>query len=242
MENQSLITEDEIKKIFAPAKRRGGAKNIFKSIIKEIIYMVIIFVVSFSIVNWPAVSQHLKYWWNIDYRNQTSIQNPTPAQAVPKNGSQIIISKIGVEAPITWDIPYTEIIPKLRDGVVHYKGTAHPNEVGNVFIIGHSSDYIWSDGKYKDIFALIDKLVAGDRIKIIYKDQVYLYEVYDAMIIKPSQTEVLNPTDQPILTLMTCYPVGSTRNRLVVQAKLISQPGNLNQNNSPQIFPLPSTR
>lgn len=245
MDNKKdLITEKDIADLFTPQQKK---ESVFspKRIFKEILLMGTIFIVSFVLVNWPAVSQYMRYWWHIDFRNQSSLTSSTPTptpSTYPMDETRLIINRIGVDAPIIWDISYAQINPQLENGVVHYAGTAHPGEIGNTFIIGHSSDYVWKNGQYKQIFALLDKLVPGDKISIIYKGKAYDYEVTNSIVVKPTATEVLNPTAEPTLSLMTCYPVGTTRSRLVVQAKLITPLEGERQKSIPNIYPLPKIR
>jgi sortase A len=159
--------------------------------------MLFVFVISFSIINWPAISTKLKYWWRVDYHNAT--YKPTKqsaSQTFPNN--RIIIQKIGVDAPIIWNIEASKIHSELSNGVVHYKGTAQAGETGNVFFSGHSSDFIWAKGDYKNVFALLDKLVAGDIITITQNNKTYTYKVNNAFIVKPTETKVLEPTPSPI--------------------------------------------
>lgn len=134
----------------------------------------------------------------------------------------LIIPKISVKAPIIWNVAPDEklMLNKLQEGVIHYNGTALPDElVGNVFISGHSSYYWWDKGDYKTIFANLDKLESGDELALAYIDKVYIYKVIDKIIVKPEQTEVLNKTDKPIISLMTCVPVGTNLKRLIIKAE-----------------------
>ena len=144
---------------------------------------------------------------------------------------ELYIPKLDIKAPIVWDSPVDEdtMLNNLKLGLVHYKGTTKPGEKaedgeGNVFISGHSSYYWWDDGKYKTIFANLDQLNKGDQIGIGYKDLVYVYKVFDKFEVDPSETSVLKQdTDKPILSLMTCVPVGTNLRRLIVKAELIAR-------------------
>jgi LPXTG-site transpeptidase (sortase) family protein len=143
----------------------------------------------------------------------------------PHAAPQISIQKIGVKAPVIFDEPsYTEwkIQLALRRGPVHYGTTAMPGQVGNVVIIGHSSGQLWAPGDYKFVFTLLDKLQAGDTINIGYNGILYTYKVTDTAVIKPTDFSILTQTSFPELTLVTCTPVGTSTNRLVVHAKQIS--------------------
>lgn len=151
-----------------------------------------------------------------------------------------IIPKINIKAPIIWNSPpdETSMLANLQNGIAHYSGTSLPGTgKGPIFITGHSSYYWWDKGKYKTVFANLDKLESGDEIGIGYNNKVYVYKVYEKIVVKPEQTEVLNPVDEPILALMTCVPVGTNLKRLIVHAKQIET----TQSTIPQQKETPST-
>jgi sortase A len=131
------------------------------------------------------------------------------------------IDKISLDVPITWDVANDSIIEKLKNGVVHYDGTSRPGEGGNIFVVGHSSNYSWVRSDYNSVFALLDKLIRGDQIFIYYKSKKYTYEVVDQKVVSPKNVEIIDNTNEEMLTLMTCWPVGTSLNRLVIQAKLL---------------------
>lgn len=115
-----------------------------------------------------------------------------------------------------------QIQKDLRGGVIHYPGTAYPGQIGNVFITGHSSYYFWDPGRYKNVFALLDRLVAGDKVIVYFDSKKYIYEVYDIKVVEPDETSVLSqPMNRSILTLMTCTPTGTVSKRLIVNLQQI---------------------
>lgn len=139
--------------------------------------------------------------------------------------NQLLIPKIEVNAPIIWknDADERTMVKALEDGIAHYGFTALPSDgEGNVFLTGHSSYLPWAPGKYKSIFANLDRLESGDQLAVSFRGVVYLYEVKDKRVVKPSDLSVLEASAEPTLTLMTCVPVGTNLNRLVVVANLIS--------------------
>jgi len=138
----------------------------------------------------------------------------------------ILIPKINVDAPIVYPTESSNdaILTAIKDGVAHYPNTAMPGRVGNVFLTGHSSYYWWNGGKFNQVFALLDKLTVGDLIYVYYQGGKYIYRVNQSFIVNPSQVDILNSSGKPILTLMTCTPVGTSLRRLVVQADLVGRP------------------
>lgn len=139
--------------------------------------------------------------------------------------NQLLIPKISVNAPIIWGSAPDDatMLANLRQGVVHYGFTALPSDgKGKVFISGHSSSPLWDPGKYKTVFANLDRVEIGDQLALTYQGVVYLYAVTNKQVVKPTDTSVLDQTDEPTLALMTCVPVGTSLNRLIVTSELIS--------------------
>lgn len=109
----------------------------------------------------------------------------------------------------------------LQRGVGHYLDTALPGKVGNFAIAGHRTTY----GKP---FNQIDKLIGGDVVLIETKDYYFVYRVSGHQIVAPTQVSVLDPVpDEPrvkateaVLTMTSCHPEFSARERYVVHAQL----------------------
>jgi LPXTG-site transpeptidase (sortase) family protein len=111
---------------------------------------------------------------------------------------------------------------ELEKGIVRYPGTALPGGVGNSFIFGHSSNNPWIKSEYNDVFALLDTLVYGDEIIVYYDQHKYVYTVVDKTVVKPGDHTTIDARDstKKELSLMTCWPVGTTLNRLIVFTQL----------------------
>jgi sortase A len=101
----------------------------------------------------------------------------------------------------------------LRLAVGHIPGTSWPGENGNVGLAGHRDTF----------FRNLRHIRPGDEIRIVTTDGVMEYRVERTSIVKPGDVWVLEPTDGPVLTLITCYPftfVGTAPERFVVRAAL----------------------
>jgi sortase A len=108
----------------------------------------------------------------------------------------------------------------LRAGAGHYPNTPLPGEEGNVAIAGHRTTY----GKP---FANLDHLKIGDEIFLETPVGKYTYKVArDPFVVTPTDFSVISQTPGKTLTLTTCHPKGSARQRLVVKAELISETAN----------------
>lgn len=124
----------------------------------------------------------------------------------------------------------------LRAGAGHYPETALPCEAGNVGIAGHRTTY----GKP---FANVDRLKPGDAIVLETPLGSCTYEVEAtpvgrtpandlraSFIISPKDTSVVAPPTDPdakLLTLTSCHPKNSARQRIIIRAKLVKadEPG-----------------
>ncbi|MGH2772720.1 MAG: sortase [Actinomycetota bacterium] len=117
----------------------------------------------------------------------------------------------------------------LRAGAGHYSRTPKPCQPGNVGIAGHRTTF----GKP---FNRIDELKAGDTIILHLPDKAKCtYRVVEgargaprpragsaAWVTLPSDYAVLNKLPGSMLTLTTCHPKGSAKERLVLRAELVS--------------------
>jgi LPXTG-site transpeptidase (sortase) family protein len=145
----------------------------------------------------------------------------------PTSTPEVIIPKINVEIPVTYDEKSTDeaaIENQLESGVVHYPTTSLPGQNGNAAFFGHSSNNIFNKGKYKFAFVLLHTLVPGDTFYLTNNGKVYVYKVITKTVVPPSEVSVLNPVagQTATATLITCDPPGTSLNRLVVVGQQIS--------------------
>jgi len=89
-----------------------------------------------------------------------------------------------------------------------------PGPTGTVGISGHRTTY-------GAPFRRVEELAPGDTIDLYSPYRRYRYEVTRTLIVRPDQTEVVDPTEHPSLTLTACHPPFSARYRIAVQADLV---------------------
>lgn len=102
---------------------------------------------------------------------------------------------------------------QLRWGAGHLTGSAYPGESGNCVLAAHR-DYTF--GTY---FSRLDEVNEGDTIEVEYLGFTHSYRVIGSMVTTPDDLSVLMPTEKPTLTLITCHPRGSGKERLIVTAE-----------------------
>lgn len=139
--------------------------------------------------------------------------------------SSIVIPKIGANSKVIRDVDPTNsrIYQKaLSQGVAHAAGTSLPGEKGNVFLFAHSSDNVVNANMYNSVFYLLNKLEQGDKIYLISDRRKFVYKVSETKLIRADEVTYLNKeSDRSQVTLMTCWPAGTTLKRFIVIAELI---------------------
>lgn len=136
------------------------------------------------------------------------------------------IPSLGIEAPVVYvkEVNESQFQKALAGGVVHFPETAKPGEFGNVYIFGHSSDYAWSKGAYKTVFALLTKIKPGAEILISDQDgKLFTYIAKEALVIAPTDVKYLSQEkyEKKLLTLQTSYPIGTALKRYIVRAEIL---------------------
>ncbi len=154
---------------------------------------------------------------------ELEVTPPDTRVNIPRISKNVPIVRVSTEKLIQrdWEALENEIQDALRSGVVHFPGTALPGQDGNVVITGHSSYFPWDPGRFKDVFALLHQVSIGDQIEVYHNQQKYNYVVYDKKVVKPDQVEVLTQKGDDRLTLITCTPVGTNINRLIILARQV---------------------
>lgn len=151
-----------------------------------------------------------------------SVREAYVQKRVPEGSpvTRLRIPKLGVDTVVVEGASEES----LRSGAAHYSGTALPGEPGNVAIAGHRTTY----GKP---FNELDRLGPGDQVFLDTPVGPYVYEMVEPFdghanpwVVAPDQIEVIEPTEDDSLTLTTCHPKGSDRQRLIARLELVETP------------------
>ncbi|MBE4740096.1 MULTISPECIES: class E sortase [Streptomyces] len=150
-------------------------------------------------------------------------ESPAHAQAY----AVLVIPRIHLRAPVAEGVGRAEVLDKGYVG--HYPGTAQPGRPGNLALAGHRTTH-------GEPFRHLDRLKAGDEIRVETRDAVHTY-VVDSTLPQtaPGDGGVLRPVPRSevrpsygyrerghYLTLTTCTPAYTSTYRLVVWGKLRS--------------------
>jgi sortase A len=102
---------------------------------------------------------------------------------------------------------------ELERGAGHLPASALPGKRGNMVLAAHRDTF----------FRPLRNIRVGDRVHIHRPSGDSVYIVKSAWIVEPDQVDVLKPTAESALTLITCYPfryIGPAPERFVVRAVL----------------------
>lgn len=136
----------------------------------------------------------------------------------------ILIPKIGANAKIFPNVDPSKpdiFLPILREGVAHAQGTVFPGQAGNIYLFAHSTDNFWDVGRYNAVFYLLKDLRVGDDVVIFSQNVRHNYVVKKTEVVSPSEVSFIThaQTGKELLILQTCWPPGTTWQRLLVFAE-----------------------
>jgi LPXTG-site transpeptidase (sortase) family protein len=133
-------------------------------------------------------------------------------EALPGGGvfGRLVIERIGLDTIVVKGTSTAD----LKRGPGWIDWTELPGPSGTCGISGHRTTYL---APFRDL----DRLAAGDTIELFSPYRRYRYRVTGSVVVRPDQTEVVDPGPRPALTLTACHPPYSARFRLAVMADLV---------------------
>ncbi|MCK9486267.1 MAG: sortase [Dehalococcoidia bacterium] len=137
-----------------------------------------------------------------------------------RHATRIVIESVGLDALVS---PVGLV---YRDGRLHYDvprveagqyaGTAAPGDAGNTVIGGH----VARRGA-AGVFQGLPDVSAGDVVRVFRGDRVFRYSITEIRVVAADATDVMSPTQEATLTLITCFPDDQYAERLVVVGRLL---------------------
>ena len=133
----------------------------------------------------------------------TSVAIPT---AGPQQARSIFI-------PNLWNSPAPVVMgdgwEQLKRGIGQHIGSVNPGENGNLVLSAHNDIF-------GELFRDLDRLQPGDEIIVQTATQQFVYIVDRTVIVEPTDVEVMDPTENATITLISCYPYLVDDQRIVV--------------------------
>ena len=128
---------------------------------------------------------------------------------------RLVIPSIGLD----WIVVEGVQVADLKKGPGHFRETPMPGQLGNSAIAGHRTTY---GAPFFDL----DELEPGDLIEVQTLVGTYTYEVTGSEVVSPADYALVIPTTDPTvatLTLATCTPAYTARERLIVYSVLVPE-------------------
>lgn len=175
-----------------------------------IVVMLVLYMVSVPVL--PALQ-----WWAkhdapvISSPRVTRVEVPAAA-AVPAENTLVVPSLNLSESIFDGKSPNV-----LEKGIWHRPGTSTPDAGSNTVLAGHRFTY------NNKVFYHLDKVQLKDQIIVYWQGKVYEYEVSNIKVVPPTEVSVEASTDDAMLTMYTCTPLVTGKDRLIIQAKLIKK-------------------
>ena len=185
-----------------------------------------LWVIGFWLLGWAVATNLMGRIYQARQERALSFSSVTLDPATPAAADPLVLAARGDLDPLVLgriEIPRIGVTAIVREGdddatlavaVGHISGTARPGERGNMALAGHRDSF----------FRALRDIRRQDAIRFFTQTHCYEYAVDSTEIVTPANTKVLDPTSQPILTLVTCYPfeyVGHAPDRFIVRASLV---------------------
>jgi len=143
-------------------------------------------------------------------QNLASLPVPT---ASPQQAVRLQVPAIKVDHPVVQGDGWEQ----LKKGIGQHIGTPNPGQKGNIVLSAHND-------VFGQIFQDLDRLKPGDSVILFTNQRTYTYLVRQTQIVEPTQVEVMAPTSEAVVTLISCYPYRVDNKRIVVTAALQDSP------------------
>ena len=228
----TLSAQNPIKRLRAQIQQtvRDKAKKVTKSrhFIPALAGVLVLFAFVFLQYNRVLFGIAAAYTTPGNVDPQNIIVNPSSDAAVGPE-SRLIIPKLNVDVPVIYGVnaaDHNAQMKAMEKGAAHFSiagANAVPGQIGNAVFSAHSSNDAFAPGDYKFVFAQNEKLVKDDIMYMHYQGKRYTYAVTKKEVVMPNEvSRVQIQTDKPMLTLISCVPLGTAEKRLLVFAEQIS--------------------
>lgn len=128
--------------------------------------------------------------------------------------NRLVIPSIQIDEPI---VEGGDIWVIRNGGTWRRPQTSKPNQDGNTVIVGHRFY-----GSNISTFYHLDKVLIGQVLAVYWEGEEYLYEVTETKVVEATEVEIEAPTNDKQLTIYTCTPIWTAKQRLVVIAKPVA--------------------
>jgi len=129
--------------------------------------------------------------------------------------TEVVVAEFSEQDGGTW------FVPRFKAG--HAEFTAGAGEIGNAVLFGHVTSL-----SLGNVFEQLHRVHRGDTIEVFSNDRLYDYQVTELRTVSRTDISVLDPTDVPAISLITCTgawlpQLHDYAERLVVRGELVQR-------------------
>ena len=179
----------------------------------------LLILVGVAVLGWAGYAVLSARWAQREYQKVLEIERALPPPEAPEPAlpvsmplgepiGTLIVPRLGLSAVVAEG----DDKPVLDNAAGHLPDTALPWNDGNAAVAAHR------DG----LFRPLKGIRVGDRLRFETVHGDFEYRVKETYIVEPDDIWVLNPTLEPTLTLISCYPfnfIGNAPKRFIVKAE-----------------------
>ncbi len=194
-----------------PVRREQITLRTFNNLLTVVVLLGAIYTVMMPIV--PAISWWARHEAPLISHPATVANPPVRDQAVP-NDNTVVIPNLGLQEIIHEGMS----VHTLHFGVWHIPHTGSPPDGGNMVMAGHRYTYSGAG-----VFYHLDLVKTGDPIVLYWQHKRYNYIVAKTEVVPPTEMSVQAPSNNAHLTIYTCTPMWTFKNRLVIIANPVRE-------------------
>jgi LPXTG-site transpeptidase (sortase) family protein len=175
------------------------------------IFLIGVFLITYPLL--PKISFEVKKAKGFNHQPYTVavVNNQAIADSNMPSDNRLVIPSIGLDSPILEGQNESTV----NGGVWRRPNGSEPSVGGNTVMVGHRFRYF---GDASQVFYNLDKVNINDQIIVFWDKQAYKYQVQDISIVSPNNSSVEAGSSKAKLTLYTCTPIWTSKNRLVITA------------------------
>lgn len=193
-------------------KLGGVFKKITHKRINTLLSLVLLLLAGYIIL-WPFLPS-LNWWVRFEAPVISAITKPRVERAEVPDTNTLVMPALGLSEQIL-EGPGIETVNK---GVWRRPNTSTPDQGSNTVLVGHRFTYAGNS-----VFYNLDKVKVGDEITLYWYQKPYLYKVDQVVTVPSEAVSVEALTTDPVLTLYTCTPLLTAKDRLVIRARLVNE-------------------
>lgn len=195
-----------------PEKKKRNRLHIFNNVLSVVVMLLALYIIVLPLL------PNLQFWLKkTTHAYPQLVKQNLPDQ--PKEDKEVIPAENTLVVPSLGmqEVVYEGSGPAaLRKGVWHRPHTSNPAQGSNTVLVGHRFTYTQPEG----VFYHLDKIKVDDSIVLYWQGEKYSYRVTKVLVVTADKVEIEAPTEGSMLTLYTCTPLWSAKDRLVIQAAL----------------------